>query len=125
VVAFILLWVRSKFWGAEVIDIVNLISQGILYWKHPNLPASIHLPAVAGPYAWTLSALFWNGAVAVDGNNTAKNITANIFIWIYFIIGQSHVVHRSDYQLGYAFSILTLCKTHYFSFPPAMQSYKS
>ncbi|EEH38656.1 hypothetical protein PAAG_08383 [Paracoccidioides lutzii Pb01] len=108
VLTFILLWVRSRFWGAEIIDIANLISQSIVYWKHQGLPLDIHLPAVAGPYAWTLSTLFWNGAVAIGGDSTAKRIMANIFIWTLFVFGQGHIAHRGDFAYGYALSLLTL-----------------
>ncbi|EEH04560.1 conserved hypothetical protein [Histoplasma capsulatum var. duboisii H88] len=108
VLAFVLLWVRSKFWGAEIIDIANLISQGIVYWKHHDLPLDIHLPAVAGPYAWTLSTLFWNGAVAVGGDNTPKRIVANVFIWVMFVFGQGHIARRGDFAYGYSLSLLTL-----------------
>ncbi|KAK2773556.1 hypothetical protein FQN52_004535 [Onygenales sp. PD_12] len=108
VLAFILLWVRNHFWGAEIIDIANLISQGAVYWRHPDLPQSVHLPAVAGPYAWTLSTLLWNGAVAVGGDNLAKRIVANVFIWVWFVFGQSHIARRNDYAYGYSLSLLTL-----------------
>ncbi|KAL1953119.1 hypothetical protein VTO42DRAFT_3578 [Malbranchea cinnamomea] len=110
VLAFILLWVRSYFWGAEIIDIANLLSQGTLYWKYPGLPASVHWPAIAGPYAWTISALFWNGAIAIGGESTstAQRLLANIFIWVYFLIGQGHIVHRSDHHFGYSISFLSL-----------------
>lgn len=108
--AFTHLWVRSHFWGAEVINIASLLNQGTVYWNHPGLPALIHLPAVAGPYAWSLSTLFWNGAVAVGGESTAKRVVANIFIWVYFLVGQSHITHRGDQEFGYSISALTLCK---------------
>lgn len=123
VFAFIMLWVRSFFWGAEVIDIVNLLSQGTLYWKNPGLPTSIHLPAVAGPYAWCLSALFWNGAVAVGGEGMAKRIAANVFIWVFFVVGQGHIVKRRDQQMGYSLSLLSLCKST--RVPPFMVSWCS
>lgn len=114
VLAFTQLWIHSKFWGAEIIDIANLLSQGTLYWKYPGLPTAIHFPAVAGPYAWTISALFWNGAVAVPGgDNLSKRVVANIFIWVYFFIGQGHIVQRNDHQFGYAISLLSLCKYTY------------
>lgn len=110
VLAFTLLWVRNFFWGAEIIDIANLLNQAIVYWKHHDLPQIIHLPAVAGPYAWTLTTLFWNGAVAVGGDNGAKRIAANVFIWVVFIFGQGHITYRNDASYGYSLSLLTLCK---------------
>jgi hypothetical protein len=106
VLSFILLWVRNYFWGAEIIDIANLVSQSIVYWKNRDLPPVIHLPAVAGPYAWTVTTMFWNGAVAVGGDNATKRIVANIFIWAIFLFGQSHITHQKDYTFGYALSVL-------------------
>lgn len=108
--AWILLWTRNYFWGAEIILIAHFINQSIAYWRHHGLPPFVHLPAVAGPYAWTLTALFWNGAVAVHSHNLPGRIVANIFIWVILVIGLQHVVLRQDYILGYCFSVLTLCK---------------
>ncbi|EEP77795.1 conserved hypothetical protein [Uncinocarpus reesii 1704] len=108
ILSFVLLWVRSHFWGAEIFDIASLINQGMLYWRYPGLPQLIHLPAVAGPYAWSITTLFWNGAVAVGGYSLPKRIVANVFIWVMFLFGQAHVAHRSDQALGYSFSLLTL-----------------
>ena len=117
VLSFILRWVRNYFWGAEVIDVVNLVNQSIVYWKRRDLPQVIHLPAIAAPYAWTITTLFWNGAVATGGKNTPKAIVANIFIWAIFLFGQSHITRLNDYAFGYALSVLMFCKLN----PP--QSY--
>jgi len=106
VLSFILLWTRNFFWGAEIIDMANLVSQSIVYWKNLDLPQVIHLPAIAGPYAWTVTTLFWNGAVAVGGENNPKRIVANIFIWAIFLFGQTHITRTNDYALGYALSVL-------------------
>jgi len=106
VLSFILLWVRNHFWGAEIIDVANLLNQSIVYWRNRDLPPVIHLPAVAGPYAWTVTTLFWNGAVAVGGDDAAKRILANIFIWAIFLFGQTHITHLNDYTLGYSLSLL-------------------
>ncbi|KAF4762280.1 hypothetical protein N7455_000655 [Penicillium solitum] len=107
-VAWILLWTRNHFWGAEIILIAHLINQTVTYWRHRGLPAFVHLPAVAGPYAWTLTALFWNGAVAVHSHNLAGRIVANIFIWVILAIGLFDIVLWEDYILGYCLSWLTL-----------------
>ncbi|KAJ5161437.1 hypothetical protein N7492_006829 [Penicillium capsulatum] len=106
--AWILLWTRNYFWGAEIILIAHFINQAITYWRHRGLPAFVHLPAVAGPYAWTLTALFWNGAVAVHSHNLPGRLVANVFIWVILIVGLGHIVTREDYILGYALSFLTL-----------------
>ena len=109
--AWILLWTRNHFWGAEIILIAHLINQTVTYWRHRGLPAFVHLPAVAGPYAWTLTALFWNGAVAVHSHNLPGRIVANIFIWVILGVGLFDIVLREDYILGYCLSFLTLCKS--------------
>lgn len=101
---------RNHFAGSEVILAAHFINQHICYWRHPALPAFVHLPAVAGPYAWTLTALFWNGAVAVANNSLAARIVANVFIWVIFVIGVTHIMHYQDYLFGYCMSFLTLCE---------------
>lgn len=73
----------------------------------------MHLSAVAGPLAWTVTALFWNGAVAVHSHNLPGRVVANIFIWVILAIGLFHISVRQDYILGYCFSLLTLCKFPY------------
>ncbi|KAL2005880.1 hypothetical protein VTN00DRAFT_10373 [Thermoascus crustaceus] len=108
VFAWILLWVRNHFWGAEVILAANFLSQSTAYWVHRPLPAFVHFPAVAGPYAWTLTALFWNGAVAVGSNSLPARIVANVFIWVLFVVGYFHILVNQDYILGYSLSFLTL-----------------
>jgi hypothetical protein len=114
--AWILLWTRNHFWGAEIILIAHLINQTVTYWRHRGLPAFVHLPAVAGPYAWTLTALFWNGAVAVHSHNLPGRIVANIFIWVILAIGLFDIVIREDYILGYCLSLLSLCEWNPLSF---------
>lgn len=105
-----MLWVRSYFWAAEVILIVHVISQSSAYWTHRGSPPFVHWPAIAGPYAWSLTALFWNGAVAVHAHTLPARIVANIFIWVIFLIGFVHIFSAKDYIFGYSLSILTLCK---------------
>jgi hypothetical protein len=108
ILVWILLWVRNHFWGSEVILAAHLINQSVAYVKNPGLPTFVHLPVVAGPYAWTLTALFWNGAVAVDSNSLPARIVANVFIWVIFVIGGGHVLFSQDHLLGYSLSFLTL-----------------
>ena len=73
--AWILLWTRSHFWGAEIILIAHFINQHATYWRHRTLSPLAHLSAVAAPFAWTLIALFWNGAVAVKGETPLEHRT--------------------------------------------------
>lgn len=110
VLAWVLLWVRNHFVGSEVILAAHFINQHICYRHNRTLPAFVHLPAVAGPYAWALTALFWNGAIAVSSNSLAARIVANVFIWVIFVIGVKHIVHDKDYMFGYCLSFLTFCK---------------
>lgn len=111
VFAWILLWVRNHFWGSEVILAAHFINQNVNYWRNTRLPTFVHLPAVAGPYAWTLTALFWNGAVAVHSNGLAARIVANIFIWVILLIGAHAIIANQDYLLADCMSLLTLCKS--------------
>jgi hypothetical protein len=106
--AFIMLWVRNYFWPGELIIIAHLLSQSTAYWSNRDAPTFVHLPAVAGPYAWSITALFWNGAVAVGAENTPSRIVANVFIWVIFVIGHLHIFVTKDYLIGYALSFLTL-----------------
>jgi len=108
VFAFILLWVRNYFWPAEVILIVHVLSTSSAYWIHRSSPPFVHWPAIAGPYAWSWTALFWNGAVAVDADNVPAHIVANVFIWVIFVVGFFHIFSAGDYIFGYSLSILTL-----------------
>lgn len=107
---WILLWTRNYFWTAEIVLIVQFFNQHAAYWRHRRLPPFVHLPAVAGPYAWTLLGLFWNGAVAVNSNSVPTRIVANVFIWVIFAMGSTHIVSTQDYILGYCLSWLMLCK---------------
>ncbi|EFE29575.1 uncharacterized protein ARB_03567 [Trichophyton benhamiae CBS 112371] len=125
VLAFTLLFTHAKFWWAEVFDIFSLINQATLYWSFPGLHPFIHLPVVAGPYAWSLLTLFWNGAVAVGSNSTPLRLVANVFIWVFFVYGQAHIVIRNDQYLGYALSLLTFCKSPPPPIPVLKQEYKA
>lgn len=110
VFAWILLWVRNYFPGAEVILAAHYLNQVVANCRHRSQPTSVHLPVVAGPYAWTLMALFWNGAVAVDSHTAGARIAANVFIWVVMVVGAGHVFVAQDYLLGYCLSLLGLCK---------------
>lgn len=89
----------------------NYLNQHAAYWRHRTLPTFVHLSAIAGPYAWTLMALFWNGAVAVGSNSFPARIAANIFIWLIFAFGSTHILATQDDLLGYCLTFLTLGKS--------------
>lgn len=109
--AWILLWTRGHFWASEVMLAANYLNQHAAYWRHRTLPTFVHLSAIAGPYAWTLMALFWNGAVAVGSNSFPARIAANIFIWLIFAFGSTHILATQDDLLGYCLTFLTLGKS--------------
>lgn len=106
--AWILLWTRNHFWGSEIILIAHFLNQKTTYWRHRTLPPLAHFAAVAAPYAWTLITLFWNGAVAVNSNSLPARIVANVFIWVLFALGSTHILSTQDDILGYSLSLLTL-----------------
>jgi hypothetical protein len=108
--AWILLWTRNHFWASELMLALNYLNQHAAYWRHRALPTFVHLSAIAGPYAWTLMALFWNGAVAVNSNSFPARIVANIFIWLIFAFGSTHIMATQDDLLGYCLTFLTLGK---------------
>jgi hypothetical protein len=110
VFAFIMLWVRDYFWPAEIILIAQVLSLSTAYWTHLGSPPFVHLPVLAGPFAWAITALFWNGAVAVHAHNLPSRIVANVFIWVIFVIGHTHIFGAKDYIFGYCLSLLTLCE---------------
>jgi hypothetical protein len=84
---FVMLFVRSYFWWAELILVVNFFNLSALYFRHNTHPRFIHLPAVSGPLAWTFVALYWNGAIAVNAHTLPARIVANIAIWGILVYG--------------------------------------
>lgn len=84
---FVMLFVRSHFWWAEFITIINFFNLSFLYFRHNTHPRFVHLPAVSGPLAWTYVALFWNGAIAVNAQSLPARILANIAIWGILVYG--------------------------------------
>jgi hypothetical protein len=85
--AFVMLFVRGHFNWAELILVVNFFNLSSLYFRHNMHPRFIHIPATAGPLAWTYVALYWNGAIAVNSNDLAPRILANIAIWGILVYG--------------------------------------
>jgi len=105
--AFVMLFVRSHFWWAELILIVNFINLSSLYFRHPAGPRFIHIPVVSGPLAWTFVAIYWNGAIMVNAHTLVARIFANIAIWGILVYGMFFLVTYKDYTMGFALSILT------------------
>jgi hypothetical protein len=110
-----MLFVRSHFVWAEVILIINFFNLSSLYFRHNQSPRFIHIPVVSGPLAWSFVALYWNGAIAVNAQDLAARILANIAIWGILVYGLFFLVIYKDYTIGFALSILTAALgTHQF-----------
>jgi len=104
---FIMLFVRSRFYLAELILVLNFFNLTSLYLRHPAHPRFVHIPAVSGPLAWTFVALYWNGAIAVNAHTLAARILGNIAIWGILVFGGFFLVTFKDYTMGFELSILT------------------
>lgn len=107
---FIHLWVRSHFWLAEFLLIINFFNLSSAYFRHSTTPRVIHISTVSGPLAWNFVALYWCGAVAVGTDNQVARIVANVFIWGYLVYGLFFLAAYKDYTMGFCLSILSLCK---------------
>jgi hypothetical protein len=107
---FIHLWVRSHFWLAELLLIVNFFNLSSAYFRHSATPKFIHIPVVSGPLAWNFVALYWCGAVMVHAHSLAARIVANIFIWGILAYGVFFLVAFKDYTMGLELSILAAGK---------------
>lgn len=105
-----MLWVRGRFWLAELMLILNLFNLTSLYFRHSRTPLFVHIPIVSAPYAWNYVAILWDGAAAVNAQNIAARIFANIVIWGILVIGAFFVFTFKDYTMGFCFAILSLCK---------------
>lgn len=104
---FIHLWVRSHFWLAELLLIINFLNLSAAYFRHSTSPRFIHIPVVSGPLAWNFVALYWCGAVMVHAHTLAARIVANIFIWGILAYGLFFLVAFKDYTMGFELSILS------------------
>ncbi|KAK9251116.1 hypothetical protein V1507DRAFT_482593 [Lipomyces tetrasporus] len=59
------------------------------------------------PFAWTLFAIFWSGAVAVHSHSLVGRIFANIFIWALLVVPTTALFVFADWSFGYASAFLT------------------
>ncbi|KAK8243227.1 hypothetical protein IWZ00DRAFT_359644 [Phyllosticta capitalensis] len=103
---FIHLWVRSHFWLALLLIVINFFNLSAAYFRHSTTPRFIHIPVVSGPLAWNFVALYWVGAVAVHAHNLPARIVANIFVWGILVYGGFFLVAYKDYTMGFELSIL-------------------
>jgi len=104
---FIMLFVRSHFWWAELLLVINFYNLSSLYFRHSTHPRFVHMPVVSGPLAWTFVALYWNGAIMVNAHTLAARILANIAVWGILVYGLFFLLTYKDYTMGFALSVLT------------------
>jgi len=104
--AFVMLWVHSHFWIAEIMLILNFFNLISLYFRHSTTPRLIHIGVVSGPLAWTFVAIFWCGAAMVNAHGIVARIFANIAIWGILGFGLFFLAAFKDYTIGFELSIL-------------------
>lgn len=122
--ALIMLWVRSHFWIAELVLVLNASNLKALYLRYSTTPSFIHVPVVSGPWAWTFVALFWNGAVAVDTQTLGARIAANVAIWSFLLFGLFYLAVYRDYTVGFELSLLSIGKFCPSSMTPVIMSFR-
>ncbi|KAH0536451.1 hypothetical protein FGG08_006664 [Glutinoglossum americanum] len=103
----IMLWVRSHFWLAELLLVINFFNLTSLYFRNPTCTRHIHIPVTTAPLAWTYMAIFWNGAVMVHAHDLPARILANVVIWGILVFGGFFLVAYKDYMMGFELSYLT------------------
>lgn len=101
---------RSHFWLAELLLVINFFNLSFAYFRHSTTPRAIHIGTVAGPLAWNFVALYWVGAVAFNSTHIAGRIVANVFIWGWLGYGVFFLAAYKDYTMGFALSVLAFCK---------------
>lgn len=104
--AWLMFWVRSYFWPAEIMMTLNFLHMASLYFKNPATPKFIHTPAVTMPLTWTFFGTFWFGAVAVHCHGLACRILANIAVWSILVYGGFFLMVFKDYTIGFSTSFL-------------------
>jgi hypothetical protein len=102
--------VRSHFWLAELLLVINFFNLSFAYFRHSTTPRAIHIGTVAGPLAWNFVALYWVGAVAFNSTHIVGRIVANVFIWGWLGYGVFFLAAYKDYTIGFALSVLAFCK---------------
>ena len=103
-----MLWVRGHFWPGELLLIVNMFNQTMLYFRHSTTPRFVHIPIVSAPLAWTYVAILWDGAAMVNARSLPARILANIAIWGILGLGTFYVLIFKDYTMGFELAILSL-----------------
>lgn len=109
-----LLFVRSHFFFAEVVVVLNILNVLALYFSHRTYSikpyanwALIHLPTAAFPFSWLLYAFFWNGAVLLHVHKFVGRVISNVLVWDFLLTPGAFLFLFNDYGVGIASSILT------------------
>lgn len=102
-----MLWVRGKFWFAQLALIINLFNLTSLYFRHSTTPRFVHIPVVSAPYAWNYVAILWDGAAMFNAHNLPARILANVAIWGILVFGAFFVFAFKDYTMGFELAILS------------------
>lgn len=83
-----MLFVRSQFVWAEVVQVINLLNLTNLYFLHSTSPTFVHLPVAAGPLAWAFVATYWNGALMLrHPDHFVPRVLGNVFVWSIPVFG--------------------------------------
>lgn len=54
--------------------------------------------------------MFWNGAVAIDTQNFAARIVANVAVWLFLLFGLFYLAVYRDYTVGFEICLLSIGK---------------
>jgi hypothetical protein len=103
---FVNLFVRSHYWLAEVLLIINFMNLVFAYFRHSTTPRAIHIATLSGPLAWNFVALDWCGAIALHTNHEAFRIVCNVLIWGWLGFGLFFLIAYKDYTMSFALSLL-------------------
>jgi hypothetical protein len=103
---WVMLWCRSFFIIAEVIQVIQFLQLTSLYLRHATLPPWIHTPIVAMPLTFSFFLVLWNGAVMVNCHNLPCRILANVAIWGIVVYAGFFLVVFKDWRVGFATSYL-------------------
>ncbi|ODV98444.1 hypothetical protein PACTADRAFT_185016 [Pachysolen tannophilus NRRL Y-2460] len=118
---FFWFWLFKKhhFILSELLLIANFLNLLGLYIIHKTYSIknvsnwiSVHLSTASIPLAWTIYALFWNGAIVFHSNgkhiSLVLRILANVFIWDFLLVPLAFLALYNDYGFGFATSLLML-----------------
>lgn len=105
--AFVMLFVRSHFIWAEVVQVINLLNLTNLYFLHSTSPTFVHLPVAAGPLAWAFVATYWNGALMLrHPDHFVPRVLGNVFVWSIPVFGYFCLLVFKDWTIGFCLSVL-------------------